>query len=253
MPLMFSPTPNALIGARPAEMSQTVRNLEHAVAQCRDAIFIADAAGTISRVNPAFEKLTGYLSHEAVGKDLSALTADGPHSEDYRAIWERVLEQRPFSGSTTFRHKSGQRFRVEIVITPLLDSRSQIGNLVCTCNILENTAATLTDYDAKTAKPDQLNEVVHALNNMLMTVMAQAELSFESLPPEHAARVRMKGIRQACRRAGDLVRLLYEFEQQSEETAPEPLHYRPSQSSTPEADAMPARPAPPKARATAAG
>lgn len=250
--LTTSPIPNAQIGAQSSETSQLLRNLQHAIAQCRDAVFITDSAGIIARTNPAFEKLTGYSSHEAVGKDLSALSADGPHSEDYRQIWERVLQQRQFSGSITLRHKSDQRIAVEITVTPVLDTRGQIGNLVCTCSSAEQSDSRVVPI-ASAAKPEQIKEVAHALNNTLMTAMAQAELSFELLAPEHAVRVRLKGIKYACRRAADLVRLLYELEKQTEKNAPpQPLHFQ-NPSAPPDEVATPFHSATLKKHATAAG
>jgi len=249
----MSPTPNAQIGAQVAETAQLLRNLQHAVAQCREAVFITDATGIIARTNPAFEKLTGYSSQEAVGKDLSALSADGPHSQDYKQIWERILQQRPFSGPIVLRQKYAERVAVEIIITPVLDAQGQIGNLVCTCNALGRTSSSVEQSSAPTAKPDQIKEVAHALNNTLMIAMAQAELSFELLAPEHPVRVRLKGIKQVCRRAADLVRLLYELEKQAEEnTPPEPIHYQ-SPSASAEEMAPPDRGTGLTKRATAAG
>lgn len=222
----IGPTPNAQVGALSIEATKVLRDLQYAIAQCRDAVFIADAAGTISRVNPAFEKLTGYSSFEAVGKDLSMLTAEGPYSEDYRQIWGKVLQQRAFCGSITFKHKSGERIPIEVTITPVPDALGQVGTLVCTCV----QAATSTNHSLSnlaTASPHQVKEVAHALNNTLVVVMAEAELSFGSLPLEHPTRVRLKSIQHACRRAADLVRLLYELEGKAQGAPrPEPLHYQ---------------------------
>lgn len=225
--LTTSPTPNAQIGAHSAEVSQTLRSLQYAIAQCRDAVFITDAAGMIARVNPAFERLTGYSSHDAVGKDLSTLTADGPHSAIYGQIWERMLQQRTFSGSMRLRRISEECLTVEIIVTPVLDLEGQIENLVCTCHPAQEGFDSAPVTELPSAKPEQVREVAHALNNLLMVAMSHAELAFDSLAVEHSARVQMQVIKQACRRAADVVRLLYELESQVEETAqPAPLHYQ---------------------------
>ena len=73
-------TPALIESPRPTQMAEAFQNLQHAVAQCQDAIFIADSAGIITRVNPAFERLTGYSALEIVGKDLSVFTDGGPES-----------------------------------------------------------------------------------------------------------------------------------------------------------------------------
>jgi hypothetical protein len=38
------------------KMAQAFRNLQHAVTQSHESIFMTDQAGLITRVNPAFEK-----------------------------------------------------------------------------------------------------------------------------------------------------------------------------------------------------
>jgi len=246
--LTTSPTPNAQIGAQLTEASRILRDLQYAIAQCHDAIFITDAAGVIARVNPAFEKLTGYSSYEAVGKDLSTLTADGPHSAIYERIWERILEQRPFLGPLRLRHRSGEPVAVEITITPVPDSDGQIGTLVCTCQMIEEHSRPSIE-DLSSASSEQVKEVAHALNNLLMVAMSNAELAFDTLPVENPQRVQMQTIRQACRRAADVVRLLYELEGSQKSVQPAPLHYQPP---AVHPIAKPPLPATEKARAKAA-
>ena len=247
--LTASPTPNAHIGAPSAEASRVLRDLQYAIAQCRDAVFITDAAGIIARVNPAFEKLTGYSSHQAVGKDLSALTADGPHSASYQRIWERTLQQRPFSGPLRLRRRSEECIAVEITITPVPDSEGQVASLVCSCHRVEEGPPS-PSAEAPSANAEQVNEVAHALNNLLMVAMSNAELAFDALPIENPARVQMQSIKQACRRAADVVRLLYELERQPQKNVqPAPLHY---QAPVVHPITKPAQPATEKARAKAA-
>lgn len=248
--LTASPTPNAHIGAHSAEASRVLRDLQYAIAQCRDAVFITDAAGIIARVNPAFEKLTGYSSHEAVGKDLSALTAEGPHSASYQRIWERTLQQRPFSGPLRLRRRSEECIAVEITITPVPDSEGQVASLVCSCHLVEECSPLSAVAETPPANAEQINEVAHALNNLLMVAMSHAELAFDALPVENSVRVQMQSIKQSCRRAADVVRLLYELERQAEKSAqPAPLHYKPP---AVHPIAKPTLPATEKARAKAA-
>ena len=226
--LTASPTPNAHIGAHSTEASRVLRDLQYVIAQCRDAVFITDAAGIIARVNPAFEKLTGYSSHGAVGKDLSALTADGPHSASYRKIWERTLQQRSFTGPLGLRLRSGECVTVELTITPVPNPDGLIESLVCTCNRVEQDSPSRSVPESPCANAEQVKEVAHALNNLLMVAMSNAELAFDALPIENPVRVQMQSIKQACRRAADVVRLLYELERQPQNSVqPAPLHYQP--------------------------
>ena len=83
-------------------MAAALRNLQHAVNQSQEAIFISDPAGVIERVNPAFETFTGYSSLDLVGKDLSWLAAEGPMSNTIGGFGSRCSRARPTAGNLRF-------------------------------------------------------------------------------------------------------------------------------------------------------
>ena len=90
--------PSLVDNSRPNQMAEAFQNLQRAVSQCADVIFFADSTGIITRVNPAFERLTGYSSLEIVGKDLSRITEGGAQAKAFQAIWRRVFEEKQFNG-----------------------------------------------------------------------------------------------------------------------------------------------------------
>ncbi len=57
-------------GSAHEQTAQALLNLRCAVDHCHDGVFIVDPVGNVEFVNPAFEVLTGYSAHEAVGSDL---------------------------------------------------------------------------------------------------------------------------------------------------------------------------------------
>jgi PAS domain S-box-containing protein len=190
------------------KMAQAMRNLQCAVTQSHEAIFITDAAGLISRVNPAFEKLTDYSSIEVIGKDMSLLIAGGPQSDDYRQIWNRIFQQRPFSGPVQLKNKSGEPCDSEMTLTPLSDIRGHIINVVCSFQKMHVAEAVPDD----TAHSTHLLEVAHRLNNALLTLMAYADLTCDAFPAEHPLRSRMQDMKAGAHRAANLGRLLLDFE-----------------------------------------
>jgi PAS domain S-box-containing protein len=189
-------------------MAQALRNLQHAVTQSHDAIFMTDGTGIVSRVNPAFEKLTGYSSLEIIGKDLSSLIAGGPQADDYRRIWGRIFSHQPFSGEVGLQSKSGAACGVDLVVSPMLDNHGQITGLVCNC--AERTGKSMQSAPAADAPPTPvgrgIGEFAHALNNLLLPVIANAELTLEALPSDSRLRSRLRVIKSGARRASDLVR-----------------------------------------------
>ena len=201
-------------GARPGLMAAALRNLQQAVNQSQDAIFICDPTGVIERVNPALEALTGYSSLDAVGKDLSWLAAEGPMSESYRRIWELVFQARTYRGNLPVRTRQGTACELEIAITPVLDSKGHIASLVCTGRDASGQRELETQI-SQARRMDAIGTlaggVAHDFNNMLMVISAYAELGLDALPKEHALWRHLQEILSASRRASGLTRQLLAF------------------------------------------
>ena len=79
-----------LVGLRGIAMDITERKkveeererLAIAVEQARESVVITDGEGYIQYVNPAFEKTTGYLNREVIGKNPRILKS-GRHDEEF--------------------------------------------------------------------------------------------------------------------------------------------------------------------------
>jgi len=204
-----TPAREVLAAEVSTRMAQALRNLQHAVTQSHDAILMTDGAGIISRVNPAFEKLMGYSSLQAVGRDLSSLIAGGPHADAFRAIWRRIFSHQQFSGDVELQSRSGSACHVHLVVSPVFDNRGQLTGLVCNC--VARTGETARSIPAAAELPaasgaGRIEDFAHELNNALLPVLANAELTLDSLPSDSPLRSRLRVIKSGARRAADLVR-----------------------------------------------
>jgi len=238
--------PALLQESRPTQMAEAFQNLQRAVSQCEDAIFFADSAGIITRVNPAFEKLTGYPSLEIVGKDLSSITDRGPQSKVYQAIWRRVFEEKQFNGVLNLRAKSGDSHEVQLTITPVYNSRGSLVSLVGTGRLTTSHQ----DEREKEMSDAATARMLHDFRNILLVVVADADLAMDSLPLDHPARRHVENSKSAAQNAAALlhefangesnwtgVPALHPKRPQSVEPhqlpcAPEPLSRRPGQPAT---------------------
>src|SRR5579864_690255 len=115
--------------ARQNQMAQAFRNFQQCIQCCQKAVFFTDAAGILQRVNPAFEKLTGFASTESVGKDLSWMAAEGPSSDAYRRIWQEIFATRTFRGTLKVRRRDGNSFPMELTAISVRDTKGQITSL----------------------------------------------------------------------------------------------------------------------------
>lgn len=94
-----------------------------------EALVLADAAGRVEWVNPAFTALCGYTLDELRGRKPGSLL-QGPATD--RAAVQRMREAlragRPCCETLVNYHKDGSPYRVEIRLAPLLD---EAGAPVC--------------------------------------------------------------------------------------------------------------------------
>ena len=195
--------PSLVDNSRPNQMAEAFQNLQRAVSQCADAIFFADCAGIITRVNPAFERLTGYSSLEIVGKDLSRITEGGAQAKAFQAIWRRVFEEKQFNGVVSLKAKSGEAHAVDLTITPIHSSRGNMLSLVGTGRLTSSSKdQPQQPLDAGTAR------MLHDFKNMLLVVVAHADLAMDSLPSDHPGRRHVENSKSAAQSAAAL---LHEF------------------------------------------
>ena len=114
-------------------LEATERSLELQAAALREThagVVITDANGTISWVNPAFTRITGYTASEAVGKRASLLKS-GVHGQDFYAeVWATITSGLPWRGEFTNRRKDGTIYYEDQIITPVRGSDGEIRNFV---------------------------------------------------------------------------------------------------------------------------
>ena len=190
--------------SRPTQMAEAFQNLQRAISQCADAIFFADSAGIITRVNPAFERLAGYSSVEIVGKDLSSITDGGRQAKVYQAIWRRVFEEKQFNGVLNLRTKSHDSRAVHLTITPVYSSRGSLVSLVGTGRVPRSHQ----DEREKQVSGAATARMLHDFRNILLVVVADADLAMDSLPVDHLARRHVENSKSAAQSAAAL---LHEF------------------------------------------
>jgi len=75
-----------------------------------DAIFITDINGTILYINPAFEKIYGYSTEEALGKTPRILKSGLAPQEIYKQFWDTLLAKKIVSGELF--NKTKDEFKV---------------------------------------------------------------------------------------------------------------------------------------------
>lgn len=104
--------------------------LNRAIAQSPVSIVITDSNGILQYVNPKFTEITGYSSHEAIGKNPRILKSGYHTDEFYRELWETLRLGKDWFGEMKNRKKNGDFHWENVLISPMTDENGRITNFV---------------------------------------------------------------------------------------------------------------------------
>jgi PAS domain S-box-containing protein len=145
-----------------------------------DPIIIADPSGTIRLSNPAFSRVFGYGSEDAVGLDTRALYEDAEQCDRYAreaADCPAAFDPRP--RVVQFLRKSGQAFPGETVRAVIRDKTgASLGLLIVARDVTEKLSqeAVLRQALKMEAIGQLTGGIAHDFNNLLTVILGNVEL-----------------------------------------------------------------------------
>ena len=201
------------------ERKQSLRLLGSAVEQATDAIVITDtgagAAGPrILFINPAFTKMTGYVSDEVRGKTLALL--EGVRTD--KALLERLRESHAagglFKGEFTNYRKDGTEFPMEWQVAPIRNSNGVITNfLTIQRDITERKVLEVQLFQAQKLETvgKLAGGIAHEFNSIMTAIIGQSDLLIEALSLNNPLSKNATEIAKAAQRAAALTRQLLAY------------------------------------------
>ena len=161
--------------------------LSQAVIQSLDGVALLDAAGIVKYVNPAFERMSGFLAAELVGMPLPLLRNNTNSDDFYDSIKQTVRQGSSWSGRLSCRKKNGDEYWVLSQITPLYDERraSIIAYVLTRRDItaqyhmateLKRVRTELKHVQRLESIGQFAGGIAHEFNNMLQGILGFAEL-----------------------------------------------------------------------------
>ena len=129
--------------------------------QSMEGIVICDSKNRILAVNPAFERVTGFTSREAVGKTPSILQSGRQDASFYANMWRMIGATGQWSGEIWNRRKSGELYVEWMALNAVYDPSGRVTHYISIfSDITERKSAEdrlryLAQYDALTDLPNR--------------------------------------------------------------------------------------------------
>lgn len=107
--------------------SQERRQLAAALNAFADCVLMTDLKGCISYVNPATERVTGYLPHELLGRSFTEIQSFPDSS--FAQVVEQVLHKGEWQAEVLNHHKDGSLYRELLKIVPVRSEDIAVNSL----------------------------------------------------------------------------------------------------------------------------
>ncbi|MBV8464599.1 MAG: EAL domain-containing protein [Burkholderiales bacterium] len=141
-----------------------------------EGVMITNAQGVIERVNPAFERLTGFNAADAIGQRPSILKSGRQDVSFYQSMWTQLTERGHWEGEIWNRRASGELYLQSLNITGIRNDAGEFAHYAAVFSDVtkrreaEERLSYLANHDALTDLPNR-----HLLNNKLVSALLRTQ------------------------------------------------------------------------------
>tara|TARA_R110000744_G_scaffold121309_2_gene225886 strand:- start:3188 stop:5305 length:2118 start_codon:yes stop_codon:yes gene_type:complete len=155
------------------QIEEKLKRSASVFSHAHEGIMITDASATITEVNDAFSRISGYTSEEVLGENAKILQSERHSPEFYAEMWQTLLKQGYWEGEIWNRRKNGE-------IYPEMRTISAVNNAD---GCVEYYVSLCTDITAMKAHQNQLEHIAHydLLTNLPNRVLLADRLSHAML------------------------------------------------------------------------
>lgn len=213
-----------ITGRRKAE--ESMRKLQRAIEQSDEVIFMTECDGTITYVNPAFEKVYGFGRDEVIGKTPRILKGGSLPKGHYQEFWSQLLAGRSVRGELLNRTKRGAMISVESSVSPIHGADGSITGFIAVQNDIterkraddERKRLELELFQAQKVESvgTLAGGIAHDFNNILGIILGHATLLEQEVGNPAKFLKSRDSITAAARRGASLVQQILTFARKTE-------------------------------------
>ncbi len=126
-----------------------------------NSVVITDANGFIEYVNPGFNKLTGYVLEDVIGKKPGAvLQGDHTDPETRERITKNLKERKPFYDEILNYDKDGNPYWISLAINPVFNDKGELDKFISIQANIDDTKKEALENDVRLKAISQSNIVI---------------------------------------------------------------------------------------------
>ncbi len=190
-----------------------LKKLKFAIDQSIDGILMTDSLGYITYVNKGFEQMTGYQTHEVIGKDIKSMV-ERESKPLLKDISIKLKNKKSWLGNINLLKKDGKIFKALLAITPTFDKENEFDNILA---IVKD----MTEYHKLEERYLQAQKIeaigrltggiAHDFNNMLTGIIGKAEIALLNYGEYSDVGMTFKDIINIAEKAASLIGQLLTF------------------------------------------
>jgi PAS domain S-box-containing protein len=185
--------------------------------KAKDAIMVRDLDGVVRYWNKGAERVYGWSSAEAVGRDIVTLIYGDTNA--FESAQQRLVADGQWSGELLHHTKSGRQLVIEASWTLIQDEQEGTRSVL----VINSDITARKRLEAQVFRAQRLESlgtlaggIAHDFNNLLTVIGGNLQVALANLATAHPASDALSEAERATSRGADLVRQLLTFSRRQE-------------------------------------